>query len=76
MDNFIGKFKELLENTDFSTVDGDTIFKDLDEWDSLLALSLITMVDEEYNIKITGDEIRQASSIYDLYAVINIKKNA
>jgi acyl carrier protein len=76
MNNFILKFKELFEDTDFSTVGGDTIFKDLDEWDSLLALSLITMVDEEYNIKITGDEIKQASSINDLYAVIDIKKNA
>lgn len=76
MNNFIEKFTALLEDTDFNTVDGDTVFKDLDEWDSLLALSLITMIDEEYKVKITGDEIRNSSSINDLYAVINIKKNA
>jgi acyl carrier protein len=76
MNNFIEKFTALLEDTDFNTVDGDTVFKDLDEWDSLLALSLITMIDEEYKVKITGDDIRNSSSINDLYAVINIKKNA
>ena len=76
MNNFIEKFTALLEDTDFNTVDGDTVFKDLDEWDSLLALSLITMIDEEYKVKITGDEIRNSYSINDLYAVINIKKNA
>lgn len=76
MNNFIKKFTALLEDADFNTVDGDTVFKDLDEWDSLLALSLITMVDEEYKVKITGDEIRNASSINDLYAVIDSKKNA
>ena len=76
MNNFIKKFTLLLEDTDLNTVDGDTVFKDLDEWDSLLALSLITMIDEEYKVKITGEEIRNSSSINDLYAVINIKKNA
>ena len=76
MNNFIEKFTLLLEDTDLNTVDGDTVFKDLDEWDSLLALSLITMIDEEYKVKITGEEIRNSSSINDLYAVINIKKNA
>ena len=76
MNNFIEKFKLWLEDTDLNTVDGDTVFKDLDEWDSLLALSLITLIDEEYKVKITGEEIRNSSSINDLYAVINIKKNA
>lgn len=76
MNNFIERFTLLLEDTDLNTVDGDTVFKDLDEWDSLLALSLITMIDEEYKVKITGEEIRNSSSINDLYAVINIKKNA
>lgn len=76
MNNFIEKFTLLLEDSDLITVDGDTVFKDLDEWDSLLALSLITMIDEEYKVKITGEEIRNSSSINDLYAVISIKKNA
>ncbi len=76
MNNFIEKFTLLLEDTDLNTIDGDTVFKDLDEWDSLLALSLITLIDEEYKVKITGEEIRNSSSINDLYAVINIKKNA
>jgi acyl carrier protein len=50
------------------------VFKDLDEWDSMTALSMIAMVDEEYSVKLTGNEIKQAQTIEDLFNIVKSKK--
>ena len=50
-----------------------TEFKTLDEWSSLIALSLIAMVDEEYDITIKGDDIRNATTIEDLFNTVKAK---
>lgn len=68
--NFASQFDETEEN-EFKV---GTVFKELDEWSSLLALSIIAMVDEEYDVRIKGDDIRAASTIEDLYRIVNSKK--
>lgn len=73
MENFIEKISQLLES-ESNNLASDTVFKDLDEWDSLFALSLIAMVDEEYSFKLTGEHIRKANTINDLFAIINERK--
>ena len=45
----------------------ETEFRELDEWSSLAALSLIAMFDEEYNVTVNGTAIREAETIEDLY---------
>ena len=50
--DFIENFANQFDNTDASEIKAETIFKELDEWSSLIALSVIAMVDEEYDIKI------------------------
>ena len=40
----------MLDDTDAALITAETIFRDLDEWDSLTALSLIAMVDDEYSL--------------------------
>lgn len=49
LDEFVALFAEQLDDTDPSTVTAQTKFRDLEEWSSLLALSLISMVDEEFD---------------------------
>ena len=51
----------------------DTDFKELDEWSSLLALSIIAMVDEEYNVTLKGDDIRNSKTIADLFELVKSK---
>lgn len=74
MKSFIEKFSELLESVPSEAISELTVFKNIEEWDSLLALSLITMVDEEYNVKLSGDEIRSANTIADIYTIIKSKQ--
>lgn len=46
-------------------------FKELDCWDSITALTLIALFDSEFDFKLTGDKIRESSSILDLYNLLN-----
>lgn len=67
MENFIQNFYDLFEDSDRSLFNADTQFKNLDEWDSMIALMLIAMFDEKYQIKLNGDAIKKASTISDLF---------
>ena len=71
--SFIENFADLYEETDASAFTPDTKFKELEEWSSLVALSIIAMVDEEYDITLKGDDIRSATTINDLFETIKEK---
>ena len=45
-------------------------FRDLDEWDSLTALSLIAMLDEKYNVKLSGDQIKVFETLEDIFNIL------
>lgn len=68
---FIENFAAQFDDTDASEFKAETVFKELDEWSSLIALSIIAMVDEEYDITIKGDDIRNSNTIEDLYSIVN-----
>ena len=70
---FIEHFAEQFDDTDASEIKADTVFKELDEWSSLIALSVIAMVDEEFDITIKGDEIRNSNTVEDLYNAVIAK---
>ena len=46
---------------------------ELDEWSSLIALSIIAMVDEEYDVTLKGDDMRQAETIEELFNIVKGK---
>ncbi len=71
---FIGNFADQFEDTDAGEIKAETVFKDLDEWSSLIALSVIAMVDEEYDVTIKGDDIRNSNTVEDLFNVIKSRK--
>ena len=71
---FISKFAAQFEETDPSTITMDTSFRTIDEWSSLMALVIIAMVDEEMGVKLTGEEIKNAQTVNDLYQVVSAKK--
>lgn len=68
--DFIQNFADQFEDTDASAINAGTEFKSLDEWSSLLALSIIAMVDEEYNVTLKGEDIRNSNTVEDLFNVV------
>lgn len=73
MQEFINNFAEQFDDIDASALNGSTIFKDLDEWNSLVALSVIAMIDEEYDVTLKGNDITSANTIEDLYNTVQSK---
>ena len=73
MQEFIQNFYEILEETKLEELNGNTIFKSLDEWDSMMSLMLIAMVDEKYDKQINGSEIKESQTLEDLFNLIKSK---
>jgi acyl carrier protein len=70
---FVENFSAQLENEEGATITPSTEFRSLDEWDSLVALSIIAMVDEKYASKLTGDDIRDSTTVEDLFNKVQAK---
>ncbi|MBO5848537.1 MAG: acyl carrier protein [Bacteroidales bacterium] len=71
--SFIENFAAQFDDTDASVFTAETKFRDLDEWSSLIGLSLIAMVDEEYDITLKGDDIKNAITVEDLFNTVKSK---
>lgn len=70
LERFIENFTDLFEETEPDTIQATTRFKELDEWSSLFALSVIAMIDEEYDVEFRGDDIRNSITVEDLYNTV------
>jgi acyl carrier protein len=70
---FIENFAEQFDDTDLSELKPDTVFHELDEYTSLIALSIIAMVDEEYGVTLNANDMSSAVTIEDLFNTVKSK---
>lgn len=73
IEDFIENFAAQFDETDPEEIVAATKFKDLDEWSSLTALSIIAMVDDEYDVIIKGNDILKSDTIQDLFEIVEKK---
>lgn len=73
LNEFVKAFAAEFDETPEDQFKADTEFKTLEEWGSLTALSIISMVDENMDKTITGADIRASKTIEDLYNLANSK---
>lgn len=59
---FIEKFAEAID-IEASELTADTEFRTLDEWDSVAYISVIAMMDEEYDIQIEMAQFKQLKTL-------------
>ena len=64
---FVKTFAEQFDDTDPSEITLDTVFRDLEEWSSLIGMGVIAMARTQYGKAITGKEIRECETVEDLY---------
>lgn len=74
LNEFIEKFADAVEAEDVTTLNANTSFRDLDEWSSLSFLSVIAMLDEEYEIQIENAQFRELKTIGDIVTYIESHK--
>jgi len=69
LDDFIKKFA--LQYDDMPNFfNADTNFREVDGWSSLVALSLIAMVDEDYHVELTADDLGVCTTVKDIYNIV------
>lgn len=66
-EELLNKIAEILEEDEITIEDELNGF---DEWDSLTGLSIIALVDSDYNKTLSNDQIKQFVTVGDLVAFI------
>ncbi len=74
LQDFIQHIAEQFDETPIEEFTPETEFKLLDEWSSLSALSIIAMIDDEYNVTVKGEDVRTSVTIEDLFNIVSSKK--
>ena len=73
IDNFIENFAGEFDEAPVEAFVPTTEFKTLEEWNSLTALSVISMIDDQYNKTITGADLRGSKTLEDLFNLVASK---
>jgi len=76
IENFVQEFAKQFDDIPAESFAPGTLFKENDEWSSMTALSIIAMVDENYSVRLTGDDIKRSSTVSDVFSIVNEKSNA
>lgn len=73
LQEFVQNFANQFDETDTEVFAPATKFRDLEEWSSIIGLSVILMIDEEYGITIEAADMKQAETIEELFNVVQAK---
>ena len=60
----------MFEETDPSTINADTVYSEIEEWDSVMVLLLVSMIDEEYGVIVDVTEMSEAETVNDLFEYV------
>jgi len=74
LDEFIKDFAAEFEMTEPEEFKAETCYRTLDEWDSLYALNIMGMVNNKYHVQISGEEVRNAKTIGNLFNLVQSKQ--
>jgi acyl carrier protein len=69
--DFLKNFTNQFDDTDISELTFEINFRELDEWNSLLALAVMNMIEKKYSIKLRPNEMKAANTIQELYDLVN-----
>ena len=72
--DFVKEFAFQFDDTDPSEITAETAYHDLDEWSSMIGLSVLNMVDKKYGVALTFDELKSGVTVQDLFDTIANKQ--
>lgn len=73
LNEFVANFAELFDDTEASEITVDCNFRELDEYSSLIGMSIIAMAKTQYDKAITGADIRSCTTVEALFNLIKNK---
>ena len=66
MQQFLELVAEIFE-IELEEITMDTLFRDLEDFSSMVGFSLIIMMEDEYGAKVSVDEFMECNTVGDLY---------
>lgn len=67
---FVEDFASIFDDVEVTELTMDTEFKNLDEWSSLVALGLLAVMEEEYDVELSSKDIEKSITIRDIYNIV------
>lgn len=75
INDFVANFADQFEDTDPESITASTVFHDLEEWDSLVALAVLNMCDKKYGKKIDFDQMKACVTVQNLFDTVKKAKD-
>lgn len=72
--DFFKQFHEFLEIESTATFNESTNLKELDEYDSLMIMTIIAFIDDNFSTKLTAAQLKSISTVSDLMNLIGNDK--
>ncbi len=73
VNEFIENFKAQFLDSDQVIFTEETTFRESGDWDSLTGMSILVMIEDEYKVSITPEELKQCEKISEIISLINEK---
>lgn len=70
LEEFAKNIEAEIEGLEPGTLTPEVNYRDLENWSSMYALIIIAYVDIEFNVTITGNDLRECNTVKDLYSLI------
>jgi acyl carrier protein len=68
---FVADFESVIEDIKPGSITAETNFRnDIETWDSLAVLSVLAMIDSEYDKAISGEELLKCSTVKDVFDLV------
>jgi len=67
---FILVLETEFEELEPGTLKPETNFRDLDEWSSMHALIIIALIDTDFNVSITGEDLSNIETVSQLFDIV------
>ncbi len=75
INEFVANFADQFEDTDPESITASTVFHDLEEWDSLIALAVLNMCDKKFGAKIDFDQMKACVTVQNLFETVQKAKD-
>ena len=73
LDGFVLKVENEIEDLEPGTLTADKNYREIEQWSSMYALILIAMIDTEYGVTLSGDDLKASNTVRDLFNVVKSK---
>jgi acyl carrier protein len=74
INEFVKVFETIFEDVEKLKIEPTCEFKQLSYWDSLAVLNCIAIIEENYGVLLSANDIKGSKTVEDLYSIVHQKK--